>query len=337
MKEIPLTSLLSALTARRALNLLLAFAGGAGGRISRRPLALGAPFVLSVEPTNLCDLQCPHCETGAGALTRPSGCIDMGLYRTILELNRDHLLYLLLYDQGEPLLHPHFPEMVRLAKKQGLCVVSSTNGQRLADKAYAREIAACGLDALIISADGLTQSTYEVYRRGGSLEKVQSGLACLREARLALGKRTPRLFLQFVVMRHNEHELAQLHAAAAQWGADHVLIKSLYLRSVDRAEEILPSADRYRRYRQLEGRWLRKEKSARPCQRLWYSSVIHWDGNVVPCCFDKDGSHLLGHASEPLKELFHGEPYRQFRRRQYSANAPQICQNCTDGLKIYPS
>jgi len=337
MKEIPIRSLLAALTPGRTLNLLKALAGGACGRISDRPLAWGAPYVLSVEPTNLCDLHCPHCETGAGTLSRPTGYLDMELYRTILELNHGHLLYLLLYDQGEPLLHPHFPEMVRLAKKQGLCVASSTNGQRLADYSYAREIAASGLDALIISADGLTQSTYELYRRGGSLEKVCSGLAALRAARRARGGRTPRLYLQFVVMRHNEHELPLLRAEAAKWGADQVLVKSPYLRSVEGAEEILPAEERYRRYRCIEGHWLRKEKAARPCPRLWYSSVIHWDGKVVPCCFDKDGSHLLGHASEPLKKLFHGEAYRQFRRRQYSAHAPQICQNCTDGLKIYPA
>ncbi len=337
MNEIPFRSLFAALTPGRTRNLLQALIGGGTGRISGLPLAWGAPYVLSIEPTNLCDLHCPHCETGAGTLTRAAGYMDMELYRAILQLNQDHLLYLLLYGQGEPLLHPHFPEMVRLAKKQGICVVSSTNAQRLADSSYAREIVASGLDALSISADGLTQTTYELYRRGGSLEKVRNGLAALRAARRARGGRTPRLYLQFVVMRHNESELPKLRAAAAEWGADRVLVKSLYLRSVEEAEEILPAEERYRRYRRLEGRWLRKGKSTRPCPRLWYSSVIHWDGNVVPCCFDKDGTHLLGHASEPLKKLFHGEAYRQFRRWQYSAHTPHICQNCTDGLKIYPA
>ena len=337
MREIPPLRLLAALTPRRFYTVIKGLTAVAMSRLQGRTFHWGAPYVLNIEPANLCDLNCLHCETGAGDLTRPSGVMDIALFRHILELNHRHLLYLLLYNQGEPLLHPQFPEMVRLAKQKRLCVVTSTNGQRLADKTYARQIVASGLDAMIISADGLSQTSYEIYRRGGSLEKVQNSLALLREARREMGKRTPQLFLQFVVMRHNEHEVPQVPAVAAEWGADRVLLKSLYLRSELQAEEILPESERLRRYTRHDGRWVRKNKSRRPCLRRCYSSVILWDGNVVPCCFDKDGAHLLGHASQPLAELYRGQAFQTFHRQLYSTSAPQICQNCSDGLKIYPS
>jgi MoaA/NifB/PqqE/SkfB family radical SAM enzyme len=337
VKEIPLVPVLSALTGFRVRNAGKTLAAAAAGCIVGKPFSWGAPYFLTIEPTNLCDLHCPHCETGTGMLSRPAGYMAMDLYRHILALNHRHLICLQLYNQGEPLLHPQFPEMVRLAKQYGLCVISSTNGQRLADRAYAFEIAASGLDALILSIDGISQTTYARHRRGGSLEKVLHGLACLREARDRMARRTPLLIVQFVVMRHNEHELAQLRSLSKEWGADRLLIKSLYLHDAADAEEFLPASERYRRYQLHAGDLLRKQKSSRPCPRLCYSSVILWDGNVVPCCFDKDGTYPVGQAFEPLAELYHGKAIRDFRSRQSSADAPQICQNCSDGLELYPS
>lgn len=337
MKEIPWSRLLPALTPQRALQAAGALAATAAGRLDGRPHFWGAPYVLSIEPTNLCDLRCPHCETGTGTLTRPGGWMDLDLYRHILQVNQHHLLYLLLYDQGEPLLHPDFPEMVRLAKSHRICVVSSTNGQRLADPALAREVVASGLDALIISADAVTPERYAAIRRGGSLAKLQAGLRHLRQARRSLGRSTPRLYLQFVITRQNEHELPGMAAAARAWGADHLLLKSLYLHAGMPAEDFLPADPRFRRYPLQEDRWLTRSGRRLPCSRLAYSCVVHWDGNIVPCCFDKNGEHLLGNGSEPLAAALRGPASRAFRRQQCSGKAPHICLNCSDGLSLYPA
>ena len=34
---------------------------------------------------------------------------------------------------------------------------------------------------------------------------------------------------------------------------------------------------------------------------MWSSNVITWDGNVIPCCFDKDGIHTFGSIKENEK------------------------------------
>ncbi|HNW59540.1 MAG TPA: radical SAM/SPASM domain-containing protein [bacterium] len=337
MKELPWSRLIAAGTPGRALHAGQALAAAAVSRLTGKPHAGQAPYVLSIEPTNLCDLHCRHCETGAGLLRRPTGMMDLGLYRRLLKMNRGHLLYLLLYGQGEPLLHPDFPEMVRLAKSQRICVASSSNGQRLADPDLARAVAASGLDSLILSADALTPEHYAQSRRGGTLENVRTSLRHLRQARQALGQKNPRLLVQFVITRQNEAELPEMTATARSWGADRVLLKSLYLHDPARAEEFLPADPHFRRYQQQQGRWAARTRRRCPCPRLAYSCVIQWDGNVIPCCFDKDGTHVLGHASAPLAELFRGPAFTAFRRQQISAKAPHICQNCSDGLNLYPA
>lgn len=337
MKAIYWPQLLRALTVFKAATALQSLASYQISQWRKREHLWGAPFVAHIEPTNTCNLACLQCDTGAGRSTRAKGFMSLDLYRRIIESNARHLIYLVLYDQGEPTLHPDYIEMIRIAKQHRLYVVCSSNGQRLADAVYARELVQSGLDVLMLSADGITQETYAAYRRGGSLEKVKTALALVNEMRVQLRRRTPHLQVQFVVMRHNEHELEDAEKTLTAWGADRVLFKSPYVRSAADAAALLPSEPRYQRYRIEEGRLRTVGIRRGSCPRLWYSVVVHWDGHVVPCCFDKDDSYIMGQATQPLREIWHNQAFSDFRTRLLHQQWPELCGNCSNGLKIYPT
>ncbi len=231
---------------------------------------------------------------------------------------------------------PSVEEMVRLAKAAKVVVTCSSNGQLLADFAQARELVSSGLDQIILSVDGLEESTYQIYRRGGRLENVVAAIAHLRRAREQLKQKTPRICLQFLVMKHNEHEVERVHDTARRWGADRVLIKSVQVRSPQDADRFLPLAEKYRRYTLGSGRLTVKSKKSKICDRLWTGCVIHQNGHVVGCCFDKDESALLGRLTEqPFLTIWRGEALRHFRRRVAGSCKPDICNNCTHGLDLY--
>jgi radical SAM protein with 4Fe4S-binding SPASM domain len=69
---------------------------------------------------------------------------------------------------------------------------------------------------------------------------------------------------------------------------------------------------------------------------MWHSCVITWDGNIVPCCFDKDAKYTMGNINEQsFREIWNGERYQEFRSRLFTGRgAIDICRNCTEGLKI---
>ncbi len=336
MKEVPLFRLLACLTPYRLINLGQVFMSLSISRLSGRPISWGLPLVLTIEPTNRCNLACPQCSTGAGLLQRPRGDLSPTLYRQILQQAQRSLLYLLLYDQGEPLLHADYMEMIRLAKAAKVVVTSSSNGQLLADFTKASELVSSGLDQIILSVDGLEESSYQIYRQGGRLERVVAAIANLRQAREQLRQKTPRICLQFLVMKHNEHEVAHVRDTARRWGADRVLIKSVQVRSPQDADRFLPLADKYRRYTLSCDGLTVKSKKSKICDRLWTSCVIHQDGHVVGCCFDKDESVLLGCLTEqPFMTIWRGEALRHFRRRVAGSCKPEICNNCTHGLALY--
>jgi len=65
---------------------------------------------------------------------------------------------------------------------------------------------------------------------------------------------------------------------------------------------------------------------------MWSSSVISWDGRVVPCCFDKDAKHQLGQLDEDsFRHIWKNKKYNAFRKQIFKARREiDICRNCTE-------
>jgi len=92
------------------------------------------PSTLMVEPTNVCNLHCPACPTGAGILNRPPRAMSFDEFKGILNQALDppgYLRRVTLFNYGEPFLCKDLLRMVRYAADRGLETFTSTNGQFL--------------------------------------------------------------------------------------------------------------------------------------------------------------------------------------------------------------
>jgi radical SAM protein with 4Fe4S-binding SPASM domain len=67
------------------------------------------------------------------------------------------------------------------------------------------------------------------------------------------------------------------------------------------------------------------------CFRMWSSCVVTWDGKVVPCCFDKDATHVMGDLNhQPFEEIWRGKPFDDFRKKILkNRKSIGICSNCS--------
>ena len=133
------------------------------------------PDTLSVEPTNRCNLHCHECPAGTDLFIHKKGDLDLSLYKRLLDETHSFLMNLILYFQGEPFLHPNLFEMIKLSREKRIYTTVSTNGHFFNHK-NSLNIIKSGLNRLIICVDGLTQSTYSIYRKGGDLDKVTEGI-----------------------------------------------------------------------------------------------------------------------------------------------------------------
>jgi radical SAM protein with 4Fe4S-binding SPASM domain len=319
------------------MNAVKIFASYHRSKLTGKTSHSGLPISISFEPTTSCNLRCPECPSGLRAFTRETGMLDPEFFkRTIDELYKD-VLYLTFYFQGEPFLHPQFSEMVKYASEKKIYTATSTNAHFLDDE-KAKKIVESGLDRLIISIDGTTQETYEQYRIGGSLEKVFAGTKNVVQWKRQLKSKTPHLIFQFLVVRHNESQVDELNKLAEDIGVNEIAFKTAQVYEYEHGNDLIPLNEKYSRYKKnADGRWSIKNKLLNHCWKMWHSCVITWDGKIVPCCFDKDASHVMGSLQQKsFSEIWNGESYRNFRESLLKSRSEiEICKNCTEGTKVW--
>ncbi|WP_038028574.1 radical SAM/SPASM domain-containing protein [Thermonema rossianum] len=325
------------LTARRLLNFFQLWLSFHLSKALRRPLVWGAPAAIAVEPTTACNLRCPECPSGLRRFSRPTGKLSFELYRRMIDEVAPKALYLTLYFQGEPYLHPQFFELVNYAHRKGLFTITSTNGHFL-DAERARHTVESGLDRLIVSIDGVTQQSYAAYRKEGQLQKVLEGIREIVAWKKKLRSLTPEVVLQFLVVRPNEHEIPAIRQLAKELGADRLVLKTAQIYDFEDGSPLIPTIERYSRYRQLpNGKYAIKNSLKNQCWRMWNGFVMTWDGRLVPCCFDKDAQHQMGQfPQQSIAAIWQSPPYRQFRQQLLHARKNiDICRNCSEGLKVW--
>lgn len=327
------------LTPRRLWNALLVFASYGLARLSSRPVHWGRPISIGVEPTTACNLRCPQCPSGLRNFTRPTGRLKGGVIEALIgELHAD-TTYMVFYFQGEPYLNPHFTDLVRQATAQRLFVSTSTNGHFLHDAA-AKSTVESGLSHLIVSVDGLTQQSYEQYRVEGDLATVIAGIENLVKWRRVLRSLTPLIELQFIAFAHNEHEVERVEAFGYGLGVDLVSIKTAQV--YDYADDtsgqaLIPTREALRRYTQSAEGWRIKNPLLNHCWKLWHSAEVTWDGQVLPCCFDKDARYAMGRVPEQsFESIWRGGSYAAFRRQLMRGRREiDMCRNCTEGTSVW--
>lgn len=261
----------------------------------------------------------------------------MDLFKKAVDETERHLVYLYLYFQGEPYLHPQFSELVRYASVKGIYTVTSTNAHFL-DEQNAKETVESGLSRLIISIDGTTQESYEKYRIGGSLEKALQGTRNIVQWKKMLRSATPHLIFQFVVFSHNENEVEHVYRLAKEYGVDEVKIKTAQIYDFENGSKLLPVNEKYSRYTlQTNNFYQIKNDLLNHCWKLWHSCVMTWDGKIVPCCFDKDAKYVMGDLkNESFREVWNGKLYAEFREKlMRSRREIDICANCSEGTQVW--
>ncbi len=304
-------------------------------RFAKKNFIFGMPIAMSIEPTTYCNLRCPQCPSGLRSFTRPTGSLSIETYIKFLEKIKSHVAFLTLYFQGEPFLNPYFIDMVREARQRNIYVMTSTNGHFL-EEDIARDLILAGLNRIIFSIDGITQETYSKYRVGGNLQKVLQNLQLLASVRNRLHKKNPLIIFQFIVFRHNEHEIDIARKVAYQHGSDVFMLKSAQIYD-DAKDPYLPTNPRYSRYEKNDsGKFVLKGNLPNRCWRLWHNPVITWDGRWLPCCFDKDGKYVMGNLNnQSSKQIWNSDQYKRFRKTVFSDRQQiDICKNCSEGLKV---
>lgn len=297
---------------------------------TRDGTAKGMPLSIGVELTNNCNLRCPECASGSGQMKRDRGYMSIELYKKVIKELSPYLYNINLYFQGEPMLHPKLFSFIRSSRN--IHTIISTNGHFLSVE-NSEELVKSGLSKLIISLDGIDQSTYASYRINGDVNTVIDGIRRVSNVKKK-HKSSLKIEIQFIVNRNNEHQIPLVRQLAKSVKAS-LKLKSMQINKKEDIALWLPINERYRRYKEKDGEYVIKNSFPDRCARLWLNPVITWDGKVIPCCFDKDAEYVMGDLNnDSFREIWDGPKYRIFRKSILSGrHMIEICRNCTSGLR----
>lgn len=292
----------------------------------------GQPTAVMIEPTNVCNLKCPLCPTGNETLKRAKGFMEYSLFQKVIDEVKDYCTLLMLWNQGEPYLNKDFNKMVKYATDRDIFTLVSTN---LNSEIDADEIVNSGLDSMIVSLDGAAQETYNQYRVNGELAKVLANVEKLVAAKKRLKSKTPIITWQFLVMKHNEHEIEEIKQKAKDLEIDQLSFKTVQIYTKDDIK-FLPTNPKYRRYNISGEEFEIKFKMMNRCRRMWLQPVVNWNGDVSICCFDKDIEYPVGNVKEQsLLSIWQGKPFQKMRNAVLkNRQAFEICRNCGEGVKL---
>jgi radical SAM protein with 4Fe4S-binding SPASM domain len=312
------------------------------------------PTHIIADVTNICNLRCPLCPTGAGVPGRKKGMMPLSTFRKIIDETGKYLISIDLFNWGEPLLNEDIYDMITYAHERHIVTSVSTNFQHFSEE-YAERLISSGLDILILSIDGASQESYEKYRVGGDFRKVIENISLLVKKKRERGCRHPYICWQFLVMKHNEHEMEAAKRMARELGVDHITVDHAYLPVATRQEAVkwLPGDSRYHRYdvEELKERWEAAERNRdivqkcdedsgggqelrrkANCSWLWTQTTINWDGSVSPCCAIYDPAEDFGNISRTaLRNIWNNRKYRESRRFSSKGEAGEtltVCMKC---------
>jgi len=328
-------NLLKYFTVKRFFNSIGIISSFFISKILRKPIVWGMPISYSIEPTNHCNLKCPECPSGLGTLTRPLGLLKTENFKDWIDQIKDTGFYLQLFFQGEPYINKNLPEMIKYAQQNKIYVSISTNGHFINEQNI-DNILESAPDKLIYSVDGLDEETYQNYRVGGTFAQVDKALRTLVQRKKQMNLKKPFIEFQFIVMKQNEHLLDKVKEYCKEVGVDKLVFKTMQITSYENALKFLPTNKKYRRYILENNSFRIKDEIKNHCFALWRTTVITWDGKVVPCCFDKDAEYTLGILNgKSVYEIWNSDIYNSFRQAVLSDRKKnKMCTNCTEGLKI---
>ncbi len=276
----------------------------------------GFPIHLDIESTGVCNLRCPFCATTMKNWGPDvPGYMKPELFQKIIDEGvREGLCSIKLSFRGEPTLHPHLPEMVAYAKKNGILdIYFNTNGTMLTD-ALVHKLIDAGLDRISVSFEGTHKELYESQRVGAKFEKVVENVQRLRRIRDERGLGIPQIRVQSV------------------------MIPEVKERFKDYVEFWEPTADEVayldmRREGPQDDH--RGQVSEWACPFLWQRMTILWDGTALPCLMHgvSDFSLLkLGQVGEKsIKEMWLGAQAARYRQLHQAGKAHELeaCDRCS--------
>ncbi|MBM4176077.1 MAG: radical SAM protein [Ignavibacteria bacterium] len=297
------------------------------------------PRAAVIDPINICNLDCPLCASKTQNYDK--GRMSFETFKIVLD-KIPSLKVLVLFNWGEPLLHPEIFQMIEESVSRSIYTITHSNFSLRQNFQFFERLIGSGLHQLVISADGASQETYERYRVKGRFDWVIENIKQTVAAKKNLRKRDPKIVWKFLVNKYNEHEIDKAELMARELGVE------ITFDNMGLADD-LPDISFPGTLEERKNLWLPKNQkfildyyrnenklpiNDKPCYQLFSSIVVNPDAKVTPCCWITNKDNVWGDLnSQSIQEIWHGENYKYsrslFNTLDYKGSVEKnICTKC---------
>ena len=186
------------------------------------------PLEYHLEVTNRCNIRCRTCARLYDPKFKAdggTGDLPMEIFEKVKPWLR-HSIRVNTVGFGEPFLHPNILDFMESCAAADNYITVITNGTVLRAPVISR-IVDIGLDKLVVSMDGGTQSVFEKIRRGAKWEELLEALRGIKKKKEAARSKRPSITFEFVAMKGNFNTLPPLVEVVARLGASKLHIEPL--------------------------------------------------------------------------------------------------------------
>lgn len=316
----------SAFVRHMTIRKLFNFCAAEYNRMRKKTRLRSFPYILKVEPSNICNLKCAYCyDERRKPLEgeRPYGRMGFADFKLLIDEIGRYLFKINLYGFGEPFLFPETLEMIKYASTNNIGIAVSSN-LCIDDPDLARQIVESGLEVLIFSCHGVSDESYNKFMKKGNMELALSNVKAIITERNKLDSATPYIDWQYCVTGFNEGEIEMAKEKAEEIGVDQIRF-------------IKPSFPDYAADEWYADLFKGQEEvvtAMEPaCSWLYRSAYINHDGGLLPCC--TQGTRILkddfGNVfTEGFTKIWNNETYVNSRRLAASSSCGKDCKSiCT--------
>ncbi len=180
---------------------------------------------IQIEVTSRCNARCIYCPRTVYHRHWQNRDLPLETLQRIMPvLPKAALTYL--QGWGEPLLHPDFATMVRMAKAAGGAVGSTTNGMLL-NAGVIRDIVEAGLDILTFSLAGTSSACNDAARPGAPFDKVLEQIDRVQRIKAECNRTTPVIHIAYMLLRSGLGDLLALPELMARCGVTQAVVSVL--------------------------------------------------------------------------------------------------------------
>lgn len=291
-------------------------------------IPLDTPFIINIDPADICNFQCKFCPTGDRELMKQTvgrnhGIMDFQLYKKVIDdiCEFDNKVKVIrLYKDGEPLLNPYFADMVKYAKQSGCCDrVDTTTNASLLSHEISDKIIEAGLDRINISIEGVNEQQYLDFS-GYKLNYA----ALVDNIKYFYEHKTNT---EMIVKTNGDiltEEQKQRFLDTFGDITDGIFIESIM--------DCWPTFEQNKvEVNEERGIYGQEIHEVLVCPYVFYSFAVNSDGTISLCFLDWHRKLVIGDAKkQKIKEVWLGKEMKNYQKLflEGKRKTHYICQNC---------